>query len=268
MSPRPSTEDELQAFVDDRLDRDRARDVEAYLASHPASSARASTTFGETPRSYGPCSPGPPCCRRTRASTRSRSGAICASAPSGARARRLARCRARDRRARRLDGALREPPRSASSDGRRGRGVPHLRHGSHAAGGDGGGGRGRPSGLALRPAGAPGGAARSGAVWVRPPRRPTAPHVQRPCGPAHVRGPRRSARELLYPPEPRASGELTGTRRDGGLATKYWFRNGYGFAVVGRAEQTRASRRSRRPRAFRCDAAARPQGGHRDRSPP
>ena len=40
MNERPITEDDLQAFVDERLEPPRQRQVEAYLAEHPESAAR------------------------------------------------------------------------------------------------------------------------------------------------------------------------------------------------------------------------------------
>lgn len=40
-------------------------------------------------------------------------------------------------------------------------------------------------------------------------------------------------------PSKRFPGGLSGLRHDGGLTTKYWFRTGYGFAVVGRADDPR-----------------------------
>ncbi len=40
-------------------------------------------------------------------------------------------------------------------------------------------------------------------------------------------------------PSSRFSGGVEGMRGDDGLALKYWYRNGYGFAVVGRADDPR-----------------------------
>src|SRR3546814_2249515 len=37
-------------------------------------------------------------------------------------------------------------------------------------------------------------------------------------------------------------GDVRGSRREEGLALRYWFRDGYGFAVVGRADDPRTLR--------------------------
>jgi anti-sigma factor RsiW len=42
-------------------------------------------------------------------------------------------------------------------------------------------------------------------------------------------------------PSSRFPAGTTGRRNDGGLLAKYWFRNGYGFAVVGRSNDPRTS---------------------------
>jgi anti-sigma factor RsiW len=46
---------------------------------------------------------------------------------------------------------------------------------------------------------------------------------------------------LYVRPSTRFPGDLSGSRQDNGLLAKYWFRNGYGFAVVGRADDPRTS---------------------------
>jgi anti-sigma factor RsiW len=46
---------------------------------------------------------------------------------------------------------------------------------------------------------------------------------------------------LYVRPSTRFSGDLSGSRQDHGLLASYWFRNGYGFAVVGRADDPRTS---------------------------
>ena len=46
---------------------------------------------------------------------------------------------------------------------------------------------------------------------------------------------------LYVRPSSRFPGNLSGSRQDNGLLARYWFRNGYGFAVVGRADDPRTS---------------------------
>jgi anti-sigma factor RsiW len=44
---------------------------------------------------------------------------------------------------------------------------------------------------------------------------------------------------LYVRPSTRFPGDTSGSRQDHGLLAKYWFRNGFGFAVVGRADDPR-----------------------------
>ena len=44
---------------------------------------------------------------------------------------------------------------------------------------------------------------------------------------------------LYVRPSTRFPGDLSGSRQENGLLARYWFRNGYGFAVVGRADDPR-----------------------------
>ncbi|HEX7817586.1 anti-sigma factor [Dyella sp.] len=46
---------------------------------------------------------------------------------------------------------------------------------------------------------------------------------------------------LYVRPSTRFPGNLSGSRQDNGLLAKYWFRNGYGFAVVGLANDPRTA---------------------------
>ncbi|WP_437946056.1 anti-sigma factor [Sorangium sp. So ce296] len=238
MSLDPPTEDELQAFVDGRLDPQRARAVEAYLASHPDERARVAAyrrNAEELRALLAGASLLPPNPRldprairrdlRQRSQRRAMLGASLAVALGiGALGGWTARSMSLPGAPAPMDDAV-EAYRTFATD--------RVRPVEMAAG-DGGDLQAWLSGRLGRPVALP----------------DLAPYgfdllggrlLSTANGPAVLLmyEDRDGQRVSFYIRPSSRPGELTGTRRDGGLATRYWFRNGYGFAVVGRADDPR-----------------------------
>lgn len=238
MSRDTPTEDELQAFVDDQLDRDRARDVEAYLASHPEERARVASyrRSAEELRamlagaSLLPPNPrlDPRAIRRELRQRSRRRAMLCASLAVALGIGALGGWEARSMS---LAGA--PAPMDDAVEAYRTFATDRVRPVEMTAR-DGGdlqtwlsGRLGRPVAL---PDLAPYGFDLLGGRLLSTANGPAVLLMYEDRG---------GQRVSFYIRPSSRSGELTGTRRDGGLATKYWFRGGYGFAVVGRADDPR-----------------------------
>lgn len=238
MSRTTPTENELQAFVDDQLDRDRARDVEAYLASHPDARARVADfrRNAEALRamlasaSLLPPNPrlDPLAIRRDLRRRSQRRAMLCASLVVALGIGALGGWKARSMS---LPGA--PAPMEDAVEAYRTFATDRARPVEMTAK-DGGdlqtwlsGRLGRPVAL---PDLAPYGFDLLGGRLLSTANGPAALLMYEDRG---------GQRVTFYIRPSSRPGELTGTRHDGGLATKYWFRNGYGFAVVGRADDPR-----------------------------
>ncbi|WP_437726617.1 anti-sigma factor family protein [Sorangium sp. So ce861] len=238
MSRNTPTEDELHAFVDDQLDRDRARDVQAYLASHPDERARVAAYRRNAEElrallagaSLLPPSPrlDPLAIRRDLRQRSRRRAMLCASLVVALGLGGLGGWKARSMS---LIGL--PPPMEDALVAYRTFATDRERPVEMTAG----------EGIDLQ-------------AWLSVRLgRPVALPDLAPFG-FDLLGVRLLAtadgaavllmyedrggqRVSFYIRPTRPLFELTGTRRDGGLATKYWFRDGYGFAVVGRADDPR-----------------------------
>lgn len=238
MSRDIPTEDELQAFVDDRLDRDRARDVEAYLASHPDERARVASYRRNTEElrvmlagaSVLPPNPrlDPLAIRRDLRQRSQRRAMLCASLVVALGIGALGGWKARS-----MSLPEATAPMDDAVDAYRTFATDRVRPVEMTAR-DGGelqtwlsGRLGRPVAL---PDLAPYGFDLLGGRLLSTGNGPAVLLMYEDRG---------GQRVSFYIRPSSRPGELTGTRHDGGLATKYWFRNGYGFAVVGRADDPR-----------------------------